>query len=101
MWVSLNEKGKEKYGDIFPDGKVPVCSMDFFEAILGKDVIAEVVLVSWRHLTSEQQKALLAKINETLGGDKEELAKQIATKGLPLRKSYTMGVIAAELRFFI
>jgi hypothetical protein len=101
MWVSLNGKGINKYRDIFPDGKVPVRNLDFFKATLGEDTIAEVVLVSWEHLTSEQQKALLAKINETLGCNQEDLAKQIATKGLPLRKDYTTGIVVMELRYFI
>ncbi len=101
MWVCLNKQGKEKYGDIFPDGKVPVCSMSFSEATIGEDTIAEIVLVSWKALSVKQQKALLDKVNETLGGDKEELAFQIASKGLPLRKSLTSGVICADLRFFI
>lgn len=101
MWVSLNGKGLDKYHEIFPDGKVPVCSIDFFRATLGEDLIAEVVLVSWQHLKPEQQKALLAKINETLGGNRADVARQIATKGLPLRKEYTTGVVAMELRYFI
>jgi hypothetical protein len=101
MWVTLNGKGLDKYHDIFPDGKVPICSIDFFTATLGENTIAEVVLVSWKHLTPEQKRALLAKINETLGGNQEDLARQIATRGLPLRKEYTNGVVAMELRYFI
>jgi hypothetical protein len=101
MWVSLNGKGLDRYRDIFPDGKVPVYNRDFFNATLGEDTIAEVILVSWRHLKPEQQKALLAKINETLGGNQEAIAWQIATKGLPLRKEYTTGVVAMGLRYFV
>ena len=31
MWTMLNDEGKKVWGDVFPDGKVPVASMIFQE----------------------------------------------------------------------
>lgn len=100
MWVSLNDEGKRVWGDVFPDGKVPVASMTFQEAKLGPKT-ERVILVAWTTLSEEQKAAVLAKISERCGAPKEAILKDILKVGLPLRESYTTGTVAAELRFFI
>ncbi len=96
MWVNLNEKGKEVWGDIFPYGKVPVTSMVFQESNVGK-----MVIVAWQALTQKQRDAIVLKISEKSGSPMSVILDDIYKIGLPLRESYTTGVIAAELRFFI
>lgn len=96
MKVTLNDKGKEMWGDLFPDNEVPVNSMVFQESNIGK-----VVLVAWNTLTVEQKDAILTKIHKKSGAPKDVILKDILEIGLPLRESYTTGVISAELRWFI
>lgn len=92
MWVCLNDEGKRIWGDVFPTGKVPVASMTFQEAKLGPRT-ERVVLVAWSVLSEEQKKAVLAKISERSGAPKEAILKDILRIGLPLRESYTTGVV--------
>lgn len=102
MWVSLNDMGMRVWGDVFPDGKVPVCSMTFQNANLEDAGGSEcVILVNWAALSSMQKDAVLAKISERCGAPKDAILKDILKIGLPLRERYTTGVVAAELRFFI
>jgi hypothetical protein len=102
MWVCLNDEGLRVWGDIFPDGKVPVLSMSFQEAKLGPTPTTErVILVAWTALSQEQKDGVLAKISARSGASKEAILKDILRIGLPLRKSHTTGTVAEELRFFI
>jgi len=100
MWTLLNDEGKRVWGDVFPDGKVPVCSY-FQEAHLEGRGTIRVILVNWSALSSEQKDAILTKISKTTGSQKEEILKDILKIGLPLRESYTTAFVAAESRFFI
>ncbi len=102
MWVCLNDDGKKVWGDVFPDGKVPVCDMTFESADLeGYIIPTEIVLVNWVLLSKSQQKAVLSKISVKCGVSENDIQQQILAIGLPLRKSLTTGVIWAELRYFI
>jgi len=100
MWVHLNDEGKKAWGDIFPDGQVPVCSF-FGESELeglGKE---EVALVSWKHLSYAQQAAILKKISQLSRMPEKTIEADILKKGLPLRKSLTTGYVAIEPKYFI
>jgi predicted Fe-S protein YdhL (DUF1289 family) len=100
MWAFLNDEGKKVWGDVFPDGKVPVASMAFQEAKVGPK-IERVILVAWTMLSDKQKDAVLIKISARNGAPKEVILKDILKIGLPLRESYTTGTVAVELRFFI
>lgn len=100
LWVSLNDEGKKVWGDVFPDGKVSVCTF-FGNAELEGGGEEDVTLVNWKQLSYAQQDAILAKISARTGASKKMILKDILTIGLPLRRRYTTGVVAAELRFFI
>ena len=111
MWVCLNAEGKWVWGDVFPDGKVPVCSMTFFDAKLDDNRLARVIMVNWAALSSAQRDAVLDKLvgkNDIPKGAllsrlrlRNEILQDVLSIGLPLRECYTTGVVAAELRFFI
>lgn len=101
MWVFLNDEGKRVWGGIFPDGKVPVCSFSFHNATLEGASAERVILVNWAALSPSQKDSVLGKISERSGAPKEAILKDVLKIGLPLRESYTTGVVAAELRFFI
>ena len=100
MWVCLNDEGKRVWGDVFPDGQVPVLSF-FGEADLEGGGSESVALIYWKKLSYAQQAAILTKLSERCGAPKEAILKDILKVGLPLRESYTTGSVAAELRFFI
>jgi len=100
MWACLNEEGKRVWGDVFPDGKVPICS-DFGVTRLEGLGLEKVALVSWKALSCAQQEAILTKLSTKFGAPREAILKDILGKGLPLPERYTTGVVAEELRFFI
>ena len=100
MWTMLNDEGKKVWGDVFPDGKVPVASMIFQEMKVGLGTECA-VLISWTAFSKTQKAAVLTKISERSGVPKDLILKDIEKIGLPLRESLTTGVIAAELRYFI
>ena len=102
MWACLNDEGKKVWGDIFPDGKIPVTSIFFQETKLGPGCKRErVVLVAWNLLSKEKKDAILTKISERSGTPKDQILNDILRIGLPLRESLTTGTIAAELKWFI
>jgi hypothetical protein len=101
MFIFLNEEGKKVWGDVFPDGKVPVCSDFALTKLEGKANPERVVLVSWNSLMSQQKNAILTKISKATGAQEGVILEDILKIGLPLRERYTTGTIAAELRFFI
>lgn len=59
-WACLNAEGKPLFGDIFPNGEVPVQSiMPQHAKLEGVDGIDKVFLIDWKVLTAQQQDALL------------------------------------------
>lgn len=89
-WARLNLEGKREWGEIFPDGKVPVQSIATQRAKLeGIKDIESVFTVNWKELTEEQQQAILEKLSEQTGATKETIFKNILKIGLPLRRRYT------------
>ena len=100
MWVSLNDEGKRVWGDVFPDGKVPISTF-FGKAELEGSGSESVALIHWKGLSHAQQAAILTKLSERNEVPKDVILKDILKVGLPLRESYTTGTVAAELRFFI
>lgn len=100
-WVSLNKEGKRLWGDVFPDGRVPVCAIDFQKAELEGAGTEEVIMVNWTALTGQRQEAILVKIGKRSGARREWIIADIRKKGLPLRKRYTDGCVAMDPRFFI
>ena len=90
-WVRLNVEGKRLWGDVFPDGIVPVQSIATQHAKLEGIKDAESVFtVNWKELTTEQQLAILEKLSEQTGATKEAILKDILKVGFPLRRRYTI-----------
>lgn len=91
-WANLNAEGKKHWGDIFPDGVVPVKSIIEIPARLkGVSGTEKVYMVDWKELTKQQQDAILEKLNKCSGAPKDEILKEILKVGLPLREKYTSG----------
>ena len=90
-WVRLNVEGKRLWGDVFPDGIVPVQSIATQRAKLeGVKDAESVFIVNWKELNTEQQQAILEKLSEQSGATKDEILKDILKVGLPLRRRYTI-----------
>ncbi|MGD6810826.1 MAG: hypothetical protein ACQCN3_14105 [Candidatus Bathyarchaeia archaeon] len=100
-WAYLNSEGKQHWGDIFPDGKVPIQSIIEIPAKLkGIRPIQKVYMVDWQKLTTEQQLATLEKLTKLSGTPKAEIFQEIQTVGLPLREKYTDGCATSRMELF-
>jgi len=98
----LNVEGKAFFGDIFPDGEVPIQSIMPQHAKLdGVDEIDKVFLVDWKELSVQQQDALLGKISKKFGASKEAILRDILKVGLPLREKLTEGGGIIRLELFL
>jgi hypothetical protein len=87
-WARLNFQGKQEWGDIFRDGKVPIQSIATQQAKLGSNRDPESVFtVDWKELTPYQQEAILDKLSQQSGVNKEIILKEILKTGLPLRRN--------------
>lgn len=91
-WAYLNEEGKKLWGDIFPDGVVPVKVMFAQNAILeGQKESMKVFLISHDELAPDQLDAILIKLSNKFSAPKEVIKKDIMKSGLPLRAELTSG----------
>ena len=101
-WAYLNAEGKAIWGDVFPDGEVPVQSIIAQHATLeGVDKTERVLLVDWKELTVQQQDAVLDKLSKRSGASKNVVLKDILKVGLPLREKYTDGCGTSRLGLFV
>ncbi len=101
-WAYLNDEGKKLWGDVFPDGEVPLQSMIAQTATLeGVDSVERIFLVNWKELSAEQQKAVLEKISKLSGASKDAILKHVLKVGLPLREKYTEGCGTSRMGLFI
>jgi hypothetical protein len=91
-WAYLNADGKLLWGEVFPDGEVPILSITAQAASLTGIAGSErVFLVDWTAITSQQQDAILEKLGKRTGGSKDFIIKNILKVGLPLRERLTEG----------
>lgn len=101
-WAYLNAEGKAVWGNVFPDGEVPVQSIIAQPATLeGIDKTERVFLVDWTELTAQQQDAILEKLSKRSGARKDVILKDVLKIGLPLREKYTEGCGTSRLGLFI
>ena len=100
-WAFLNEEGKKLWGDVFPDGSVPVRSMLTEQAKLEGAGTERVFLIDWAALTAEQQNAILEKLSKKFNAPKEAILDQVRKVGLPLREKYTSGSGTRRMELFI
>lgn len=97
-WAYLNDEGKRMWGEIFPDGEVPVRSILTQQAKLeGIKELERTFLVDWVALTENQKDAILSRLSQKSGASKETILKDILKIGLPLREKYTNGAGTTRL----
>ena len=69
-WIFLNEEGQKLYGDIFPDGEIPVlCMIPTLGGIEGKP--ERLYLIYHEELSDEQIDQMLTLLSRKFGADKE------------------------------
>jgi hypothetical protein len=101
-WAYLNAEGKTVWGDVFPDGEVPIQSIISLPATLqGIDRAQRIFIVDWKELTTQQQDTVLDKLSQKSGASKTVILKDILKIGLPLREKYTEGCGTRRLGLFI
>jgi hypothetical protein len=101
-WASLNAEGKAIWGDVFPDGEVPIQSIIVQPATLeGIAKTERVFLVDWKELTAQQQDAVLEKLGKRSGAAKDVILKDVLKIGLPLREKYTDGCGTTRMGLFL
>ncbi|MCW4046327.1 MAG: hypothetical protein NWE99_02020 [Candidatus Bathyarchaeota archaeon] len=101
-WARLNFDGKREWGDIFPDGKVPIQSIATQHAKLeGIKDIESVFTVDWNTLADWQQQAVLEKLSKQSGAPKETVQKEILRVGLPLRRKHIQSCGTKQAEFFL
>jgi len=101
-WANLNDEGKAVWGDVFPDGKIPVQSMIAQPAALeGIEKAERVFLVDWKELTAQQQDMVLEKLSKRNGAAKNVILKDVLKVGLPLREKYVESCGTTRLGLFV
>lgn len=101
-WARLNLEGKREWGDIFPDGKVPVQSIATQRAKLeGAKDVESVFTVDWKELTEWQQQAILEKLSQHSGKTIEAILKEIMKVGLPIRRTYVVSCGTNRMELFL
>lgn len=101
-WARLNFDGKRAWGEVFPDGKVPIRSIATQYAKLeGIKDIESVFTVDWNALADWQQQAMLEKLSQQSGATKEAVLKEIMRVGLPLRRKYIQSCGTNHVEFFL
>lgn len=99
-WVFLNVEGKKLYGDIFPDGMVPVVSMIPGTAIIG-DQEEKIYLVCHEELSEVQTKKLVKLLAGAFRAPEADVEAELLKNRIPLRTKYTDGVASNALVLFV
>ena len=100
-WAHLNEEGKKLFGEIFPDGIVPVVNMLPSPAKLGGKT-TRMFKVDIKQLSTNQMTELLEILSRKFNAPKDAIKRQIQTDGfVPLRKSMTSGSGTDQMGLFI
>ena len=99
-WATLNEMGKALYGEVFPDGRVPVLSMiPSWARLGGSKEASKVYLAKVSKLSEEQFGKIVDMVSARFGADREVVEKDFKDHGIPLREELTSGAGTDELGF--
>jgi hypothetical protein len=89
-WVYLNDDGKKLYGDVFPDGDVPVLStVPTTGGIEGNP--ERLYLLFHEELTEEQREDLLTVLAQKFSADKEAVRHEMLKNRIPIRSKLVSG----------
>jgi hypothetical protein len=101
-WAYLNDEGKKIYGDIFPDGEIPIVSMMPRMAHLGGgDTPSPIYMIRVDDLTPEQFAKILDLLTEKFKAPREAMEKDFRENGIPLRLELTSGAGSNQIGLFL
>ena len=98
-WVFLNREGKKVFGDVFPDGMVPVVSMIPGSAVVGGQ--EERVYLVFHEMSESQISMLSKKLAVKFGATEVDVKAQMIKDRIPLRARYTEGAATDGLPLFV
>ena len=92
-WAYLNDEGKKLWGEVFPDGTVPVLSMLPMYGPLGSPDTPpqHYFMVYINELSDEQFEKIMDILTEKFKAPRSAMSKEFKEHGLPLRQSLTNG----------
>ena len=105
VWANLNEAGRKLFGDVFPDGQIPIMveTSLAFESELEGVKTQKIHLVNVKLLRRTDEEAyqrLLNKLSEKFKASKEDMNREFTINGLPLRANLVSS-IGFDPRFLI
>lgn len=108
-WTHLNDEGKQIFGDIFPDGIVPIKEVlmpskanlsDQEGNIIHKNI--DVYRIDWGELIEEQRKACVHIIAKNNNVDDAIVYADVSKQGfIPLRAKFTSGAGTNNIGLFL
>jgi len=99
-WAFLNSEGKKVFGDVFPDGMVPVVSMIPGVAVIG-GVEERIYLVFHEEMSEDQISRLVKKLAKFFKAPEVDVMAQMLRVRIPLREKYTDGASTDGVALFV
>ena len=99
-WAFLNSEGKRVFGDVFPDGLVPVVSLVPGVAVIG-GVEERIYLVFHEEMSEDQLSGFVKLLAAKFGATEVAVMAQMLRVRIPLREKYTDGAATDGLPLFI
>jgi len=99
-WAFLNSEGKKVFGDVFPDGLVPVVSMIPGVAVIG-GVEERIYLVFHEEMSEDQVQLWVKLLASKFGAPEADVMAQMLRVRIPLREKYTDGAGTDGLPLFV
>ena len=99
-WAFLNDEGKKLYGEVFPDGMVPVVNMIPGTAVIGGQE-EKIYLVCHEELSEVQTEKLVKLLAVVFGALEAAVKAELLKDRVPLRAKYTDGSGTNQLGLFI
>jgi hypothetical protein len=94
----LNEQGQQIFGQIFPDGLVPVLWVTSREVNI-EEGTTYAYMVDWDALTPTQRGMMIKHLAQKFKASEQVVEQQILLKGLPLRVGFVSSIAIPD-RFF-
>lgn len=91
-WAHLKGEGLAIYGEIFPNGLVPIQSIIGQEMILGGQN-SKAYMVFLPEITDEQLNGLCQIFESKSGNPRDKIKAEILKRGMPLRVELTSGFL--------
>ena len=100
-WAQLNPEGRKEWGEIFPDGKVPIKNVAVQHIRLeGNKDPESVYTLDWKELAPWQQEAIVERLSRQSGDKKEDVLREILRVGISLPRKYIQNAGTKGMELF-